>query len=197
MATTLPLADPPVPTTRVGSQLTILRSWLDVHRQSLRWKVGGLTPQQAAAAASVDPFGLSLLGLVRHLTDCERWWFRGGRGDLEELFPEEGEDRLHATAESALDDLARFEEEVAAADVVLEGTDLDAQVCRPGTSRPPRCAGCSSTWSRSTRGATATRTSCGSASTGPPATPDRRQPRRDSALMDGPQIPVRRVQVDG
>ncbi|WP_295695105.1 DUF664 domain-containing protein, partial [Lapillicoccus sp.] len=32
------------------------------------------------------------------------------------------------------DDLARFEEEVAAADAVLEGTDLDAQASRPGTS---------------------------------------------------------------
>lgn len=117
MTTTLPLADPPVPTTRVGSELTILRSWLDFHRQTLRWKVGGLTPQQAATA-SVDPSGLSLLGLVRHLTDCERWWFRvvgGGRSDLEELFPEEGEDLLHATAEGAFADLARFEEEVAAA----------------------------------------------------------------------------------
>lgn len=136
MTTTLPLADPPVPTTRVGTELTILRSWLDFHRQTLRWKVGGLTPQQAATA-SVDPSGLSLLGLVRHLTDCERWWFRvvgGGRSDLEELFPEEGEDLLHATAEGAFADLARFEEEVAAADSVLEGTDLDAQVSRPGTS---------------------------------------------------------------
>ena len=135
MQTTLPLADPPVPTTRVGSELTILRSWLDFHRQTLRWKVGGLTPQRAATA-SVDPSGLSLLGLVRHLTDCERWWFRvvgGGRSDLEELFPEEGEDLLHASARSAFDDLSRFEEEIAAADAVLERADLDAQRSRPGT----------------------------------------------------------------
>lgn len=33
------------------------------------------------------------------------------------------------------DDLARFEEEVAAADAVLERTDLDAQRSRPGTEK--------------------------------------------------------------
>ncbi|WP_411282865.1 DUF664 domain-containing protein [Lapillicoccus sp.] len=133
MQTTLPQADPPVPTTRAGSELTLLRSWLDFHGQTLRWKVGGLTPQQAATA-SVDPSGLSLLGPVRHLTDCERWWFRvvgGGRSDLEEIFPEEGEDLLHASAKDAFDDLARFEEEDAAADAVLERADLDAQAVPP------------------------------------------------------------------
>ena len=136
VTTTLPQQGPPAPTTRVGSEAEILRSWLDFHRQTLRWKVGGLTPEQAATA-SVEPSGLSLLGLVRHLTDCERWWFRvvgAGEVRLGELFPREGEDLLEATPERAFDDLARFEEEVAAADAVLTGADLDSEVSRPSGS---------------------------------------------------------------
>jgi len=136
MRTTLPQPGPPIATTRIGSEAEILRSWLDFHRQTLRWKVGGLTPGQAATA-SVDPSGLSLLGLVRHLTDCERWWFRvvaGGQDTLDELFPREGEDLLEALPESAFEDLARFEEEVAAGNRVLDVSDLDAEVPRPGGS---------------------------------------------------------------
>jgi len=136
MTMTLPQPGPPTPTTRTGSEVEILRSWLDFHRQTLRWKVGGLTPE-LAATASVDPSGLSLLGLVRHLTDCERWWFRvvgAGQVTLDELFSREGEDLLEATPGGAIDDLARFEEEVAAADAVLDGADLDAEVSRPSGS---------------------------------------------------------------
>jgi len=133
MMTTLPQADPPAPTTRIGSEAEVLRSWLDFHRPTLRWKVGGLTPEQAATA-SVDPSGLSLMGLVRHLADCERYWFRvvgAGQVTLDELYPREGEDLLEATPEGALHDLAQFEEEVAAADAALDAADLDAQVSRP------------------------------------------------------------------
>jgi uncharacterized damage-inducible protein DinB len=53
----------------------MLTGWLDYHRATLAWKCEGLTDDQLRER-SVPPSGLSLLGLVRHLAECERSWFR-------------------------------------------------------------------------------------------------------------------------
>jgi uncharacterized damage-inducible protein DinB len=53
----------------------MLESWLDYHRDTLAWKCEGLNRDQLAAR-SVPPSSLSLLGLVRHMADVERNWFR-------------------------------------------------------------------------------------------------------------------------
>ncbi len=53
----------------------MLVGWLDYHRATLAWKCEGLTPDQLRVAA-VAPSTLSLLGLVRHMADVERSWFR-------------------------------------------------------------------------------------------------------------------------
>jgi uncharacterized damage-inducible protein DinB len=58
-----------------GDERTTLRSFLDYHRQTLAWKCSGLTDEQLRLAAS-PPSTLSLLGLVRHLAEVERTWFR-------------------------------------------------------------------------------------------------------------------------
>ena len=52
-----------------------LEGWLDYHRQTLLSKCAGLTSEQLKMRA-VEPSRLTLLGLVRHMTDVERWWFR-------------------------------------------------------------------------------------------------------------------------
>ena len=52
----------------------MLDAWLDYHRVTLLQKCDGLTPGQMAQA-SVPPSHLSLLGLVRHMTLVEWWWF--------------------------------------------------------------------------------------------------------------------------
>ena len=48
---------------------------LDWYRATLLSKAGGLTDDQAREAA-VAPSDLNLLGLIRHLTEVEREWFR-------------------------------------------------------------------------------------------------------------------------
>jgi hypothetical protein len=48
---------------------------LDWHRSTLVWKCTGLTGAQLAQQP-VPASSLSLLGLIRHLTDTERAWFR-------------------------------------------------------------------------------------------------------------------------
>jgi uncharacterized damage-inducible protein DinB len=53
----------------------MLTGWLDHHRAVLSWKCEGLTDEQLRQR-SVPPSGLSLLGLVRHMADVERGWFR-------------------------------------------------------------------------------------------------------------------------
>ncbi|MEY2478374.1 MAG: hypothetical protein QOG87_3689 [Actinomycetota bacterium] len=53
----------------------MLRGFLDYHRQTLLWKCDGLSAEQLRLR-SVPPSSMSLLGLVRHLADVERSWFR-------------------------------------------------------------------------------------------------------------------------
>jgi uncharacterized damage-inducible protein DinB len=53
----------------------MLAGWLDHHRATLEMKCAGLTPTQLATRV-VEPSTLSLLGLVRHMADVERGWFR-------------------------------------------------------------------------------------------------------------------------
>jgi uncharacterized damage-inducible protein DinB len=54
---------------------SMLESMIEWHRSTLLRKCAGLDGAQLAAR-SVPPSTLSLLGLVRHLADAERAWFR-------------------------------------------------------------------------------------------------------------------------
>lgn len=59
----------------VGSERPMLDGFLDYYRASLLMRCSGLTPRQLAER-SVPPSNLSLLGIVRHLTDVEMTYFR-------------------------------------------------------------------------------------------------------------------------
>ena len=56
---------------------TMLTAFLEYHRQTLLMKCAGLTADELRTRG-VPPSSLSLLGLVRHLADVERGWFRRG-----------------------------------------------------------------------------------------------------------------------
>lgn len=60
---------------RINSERDSLQQWLDYHRATLLMKCAGLTADQLKQR-SAPPSRLSLLGLVRHMTEVERWWFR-------------------------------------------------------------------------------------------------------------------------
>jgi hypothetical protein len=65
---------------KVASERSMLEQWLDYHRATLRVKCAGLDEEQLRQA-TCPPSNLTLLGLVRHLTDVERSWFlRGAAG---------------------------------------------------------------------------------------------------------------------
>ncbi|MDP9224247.1 MAG: DinB family protein [Actinomycetota bacterium] len=53
----------------------MLEGWLGYHRTTLEMKCAGLSAAQLRAQP-LPPSPLSLLGLVRHLADVERHWFR-------------------------------------------------------------------------------------------------------------------------
>jgi Protein of unknown function (DUF664) len=76
--------DPPT----VAGERQSLDSWLDYHRATLLFKCQGLTGEQLARRA-VEPSSLSLLGLVRHMAEVERAWFRrrfAGQAELDQLY---------------------------------------------------------------------------------------------------------------
>jgi hypothetical protein len=80
----------------LGDERTVLDGWLDYHRDTLLLKCSGLSDEQLKTA-SVEPSNLTLLGLVRHMTENEQWF--GG------LFTGEEADGLYATEDSPEGDL--------------------------------------------------------------------------------------------
>jgi uncharacterized damage-inducible protein DinB len=58
-----------------ADERTTLVQFLDYFRATLEWKAEGLSDEQAATATAA-PSDLTISGLVRHLTDVERTWFR-------------------------------------------------------------------------------------------------------------------------
>jgi uncharacterized damage-inducible protein DinB len=61
------------PTT--GDEAVMLRGLLEWQRATLLWKCTGLTAEELTIR-SAPPSTLSLLGVIRHLADAERAWFR-------------------------------------------------------------------------------------------------------------------------
>jgi uncharacterized damage-inducible protein DinB len=58
-----------------GNERDMLRAFLDYHRATLAMKCDGLADEELRAR-SMPPSALSLLGLVRHMAEVERAWFR-------------------------------------------------------------------------------------------------------------------------
>ncbi|MCB5183343.1 DinB family protein [Streptomyces antimicrobicus] len=58
-----------------GGERETLRAFLDYHRATLAMKCQGLDDEQLRTR-SMPPSTLTLLGLVRHMAEVERHWFR-------------------------------------------------------------------------------------------------------------------------
>ncbi|HEY6538552.1 MAG TPA: DinB family protein [Candidatus Dormibacteraeota bacterium] len=58
-----------------ADERTTLAEFLEDQRRVLAWKCQGLSPAQLKEAA-VPPSKLTLLGLLRHMAEVERSWFR-------------------------------------------------------------------------------------------------------------------------
>ena len=112
----------------LADERTSLDEWVDYHRATLLMKCAGLNEEQLKRRPS-PPSTLSLLGLVRHMTEVERWWFRmhGAQLDLEFPYDPDGIGLdFEATADAdAAANLAAFEAECASSRAAVAGLSLD------------------------------------------------------------------------
>jgi uncharacterized damage-inducible protein DinB len=116
----------------VAPERAALEQWLDFHRATLLMKCADLTPDQLKAR-SVPPSGLSLLGLVRHMTEVERWWFRIHATNREMEFTYSTAERPEADFEDLEDadaeaGLRALEDEIEAAKAAVRDLSLDEVV---------------------------------------------------------------------
>ncbi|MEU4212446.1 DinB family protein [Streptomyces sp. NPDC026206] len=94
-------------TERIGPSLTagereMLRGFLDYHRATLAMKCDGLSDEELRRQ-SMPPSTLSLLGLVRHMAEVERAWFRRviNGEDIPLVWSDEGDYQVAYDAASA------------------------------------------------------------------------------------------------
>ncbi|WP_422724103.1 DinB family protein [Kitasatospora purpeofusca] len=113
-----------------GGERETLRAFLDFHRATLAMKCAGLTDEQLRLRSS-PPSTLTLLGLVRHMAEVERTWFRrvvdgediplvwSAEGDFQAAYDADGADRAEAFAawEAEVEHARRIEREAESLDV--------------------------------------------------------------------------------
>src|SRR5580693_6549249 len=110
-----------------GPERPMLQAVLDWHRATLLYKCAGLTGEQLARR-TVPPSGLSLLGLVRHMTKVERIWFRQrfAGEPIDAPFGSDPEAEFEAADPArAAADYARLTEEFKLVDAAVANASLD------------------------------------------------------------------------
>ena len=117
--------DPP----RVADERQMYQAWLDFHRGTLLWKCAGLTDAQLKSA-SAPPSALTLLGLLRHMSEVERAWFRSRAAGitLPDLYCSDEDvdgDFDNVADADAEADQATFRAECLAADAAVREMSLD------------------------------------------------------------------------
>src|SRR3954452_4145308 len=120
-----PTTPPPTAKAFGEDERSVLLGYLTYHRVVLARKVEGVSDEQARRAAS-PPSALTLLGLIRHMTDVERWWFRRvlRAADVPALFDDDEEWRVPPDATIA-DALDAYWSEIAVIDAHLAGASMD------------------------------------------------------------------------
>jgi len=123
------MADPttPLPAAKAfgEDERSVLLGYLTYHRVVLARKAEGVSDEDARRAVCA-PSALTLLGLVRHMTDVERWWFR--RVLLDEDIPglfEDDEEWNVPPGATVADALTAYWDEIAVIDRHLETASMD------------------------------------------------------------------------
>ncbi|MFF4403910.1 DinB family protein [Streptomyces sp. NPDC001262] len=115
----------------ISDERSSLEGWLDFHRATLAAKCAGLDDQQLREA-SVPPSMMTLLGLVRHMAEVERAWFRNvfaGDTTAEPLYytDEDPDGDFRVSATDTWDEAhAAWQTQIAAARDIVQGRSLDA-----------------------------------------------------------------------
>lgn len=124
-----------------GGEAAVLAHWLDLYRETVLLKIAGLDAEQLCER-SVSPSTMSLIGVVRHLTEVEAYWLREvleGEPDVPDYYSTPGRPD------------GDFDE-------------VDPSTAGAARANKSTCAGSSCTSSRNTPGTLGTWTCCASGS---------------------------------
>ncbi|MHB1208215.1 MAG: DinB family protein [Acidimicrobiales bacterium] len=137
---TIPLRERPVLALN-GPEAEQLASWIDFYRATLLMKCAGLGVEQLSLA-SVPPSTMTLLGILRHMTVVEQYWYQvlfaghdlelfykngnpdGDFNNLGDTTLEDVEERYRATCELSRD-LVRGHDLDEVAPVLRHGNEVD------------------------------------------------------------------------
>ncbi len=97
-----------------------LEAWLRYQRHEFLRKLRDLEPDQLVSW-SVPPVELSVIGLVRHMTQMEHSWLTCGLGGGERAFRYGDDDYAGGSAATVDEDLRWYFEEVEKAEAVVAG----------------------------------------------------------------------------
>jgi uncharacterized damage-inducible protein DinB len=125
----------------IGDEREMVRTFLDFHRATLAMKCDGLGTEELRRQ-SMPPSTLSLLGLVRHMAEVERAWFRrvingedvplvwSPEGDFQVAYDVSTATREEAFAawEAEIEHSRRIEREASSLDVVGYSARWDKDV---------------------------------------------------------------------
>jgi uncharacterized damage-inducible protein DinB len=135
--------DPPL----AGDEVTTLRAYLDYHRDTLRWKVDGLT--RAQLAQRLEPSTMTLGGMVKHLALVESNWFEvvlAGTGYMPPFDRVDWDEDRDWDWDSAVEDSpeqlrALFDEAVGRADRIVDEAVASPQGLDTPSARTSRRTG--------------------------------------------------------
>jgi uncharacterized damage-inducible protein DinB len=133
-----PADDPREGGTSLGDEKATLIEFLRSQRLTLEVKCSGLTAEQLARR-SVEPSTMSLLGLIRHMAEVERQWFRRRLAGLDvplryqsTIEPDGDFDGAVPDATVVAEAWEAWREECAFSDgLIAEATDLDLTIDLP------------------------------------------------------------------
>ena len=112
-----------------GDEKAMLSAFLDRYRETILWKLEGLTKEQASAR--LVPSATTLLGIVKHLAYVERGWFpiyfAGGPPNYPWAEDEPDQDiDFRVSATDTIESVGRlYHEEIARSREIVTGASLD------------------------------------------------------------------------
>ena len=110
--------DPRTDGPMTGDERAVLEHWLDLYRTTVLLKIAGLDADQLVRRP-LPPSTLSLVGVVRHLTEVEAYWLRVV------LMDEQDVPDMYCTPQSTEGDFDDVDPATAAEDVAAYRRELD------------------------------------------------------------------------
>src|SRR3989442_15106475 len=121
----------PLPVPRTGDEKAMLTAFLDRYRETIIWKLRGLSKEEASR--QLVPSATTLLGVVKHLAFVERGWFQA---DVAGEVIEQTENDFVIEPSDSIDSILQlYLDETAKSRAIVARTSLNDLLLAPG---PPR-----------------------------------------------------------